>query len=1195
MVKRFIMVTLALLTIGVQAFAQNVITGKVVDSKGEPVPAAGVQIKGTNNGIVTDLDGNFSIKAASGDVLVVSSIGYKTTNVAVGNQTKLNIVIEDDSLLLDDVVVVAYGTARKKDLTGSLSAIQSETIATQNTSTVSRMLEGAAPGLRVAATDGQPGMDMGIRVRGISSASANAAAALIVIDGVAAQPANATQNLLENPLSRLNPEDIASVTILKDAASTALYGSRGANGVVLITTKAGQAGKSQITFESRVGYNFIGPYDSAQITKSSDYYEFAWRSIYNSYRYGVEGTGLPKEDANGIPFTNYSNPNHSDAEARAFASAHLFDYVGSETEFKENALGNWMAYSVPGAVYTTTGTGSNSSSTMSGAFLVGTDGKINPNAKLLWDESYADLLMQTAFRQDYNISARGGTDKMHYYVSLGYLDEPSYLVASSFKRYSGRVNVDAMITNWLKVGANVSYANTKTRTMATRWQNRGAGGASGNTMYYVKMYPPIISVYEYGSDGNVLRDADGKKVVATGPTYSPLGDNKTMGTNFNRDLLWETETNQSTFNNQTWTPKIFSEISLPYGFKFTTNFTMEEYNTRNLRYMNHEAGRGADRGGMMLRKQTRTIMNTQQLLTWSREYDKHHVDAMVGHEYEDLHSELVQYASADELLSGYVMPGNFTSRYDNIGGYENDKWELDDYRLESYLGRANYIYDEKYYLSGSFRRDGSSKFIKENRWGTFWSVGAGWRISSEPWMEGTKTWLDNAKIRTSYGVTGNQNGVTSYYINPTWTYGVSVWQNKSNGTGRAQTYSLTSPGLVDTDITWEHVNQFDLGLDFTLLNSRISGAVDYYNNLTTNSLFNQIVSPLANMANTTHTRNCAKLRNSGIEFELSSDIIRKKDFTWNLSFNLTHFSTILVDVPDSQLPAWDEKTSELPEGTWTSASETWAMTGGQNAGQGKLYLRGEGRDLYNLYLYKYAGVDKATGLPMYWHHVTYGDVNKNDAGEYAHGGRYSSYKVGDDVKTLVSADASQYEYGSATPDIMGGLTSSIRWKNWDFSMVWAFQLGGKFFSREFGEMMYRTSSLAADWNYGDSWVAAETVGATFNETNEGAYFPMQWWANGRTCRYDGDTIGSWMFTDMALFNASYLRVKNLTLGYTVPGKVLKRAGISGLRAYVSADNLIFFSAHKGIDPSLSAVGGFDVAQCVYPQMANVVLGVKLDF
>ena len=520
MVKRFVIVMLAVLTMGLQAFAQNVVTGKVVDSKGEPIAAAGVQVKGTNTGVITDLDGNFRINVGSNAELVISSIGYRTATVPVGNRNTVNVALEDDTLLLDDVVVVGYGTARRKDLTGSISAIQSETIAVQNTSTVSRMLEGAAPGLRVAATDGQPGMDMGIRVRGIASAKANAASALVVIDGVAAQPANANQNALENPLSRLNPEDIESVTVLKDAASTALYGSRGANGVVLITTKAGKAGKAQISFESRIGYNFVGPYDSAEITSAADYYEFAWRSIYNSYRYGASN-GIPAVGADGVPYTYYSNPKHSDQEAREFASAHLFDYVGSETSFQENALGNWMAYSVPGAKYTTTGEGSNASSTMSGAYLVGTDGKINPNATLLYNESYRDVLMKKAFRQDYNVSARGGNEKWHYYISLGYLDEPSYLVASSFKRYSGRVNVDAMITDWLKVGANVSYANTATRTMATRWQNRGAGGASGNTMYYVKMYPPIISVYEYGADGKVILNDDGSKKVATGPTWSP--------------------------------------------------------------------------------------------------------------------------------------------------------------------------------------------------------------------------------------------------------------------------------------------------------------------------------------------------------------------------------------------------------------------------------------------------------------------------------------------------------------------------------------------------------------------------------------------------------------------------------------------------------------------------------------------------
>ena len=283
MVKRFIMVALALLTIGVQAFAQNVVTGKVVDSKGEPVVGAGVQIKGTTTGVVTDLDGNFSVKTGANATLVISSIGYKTANVAVGNRNNFNIVLEDDSLFLDDVIVTGYNTqTRKKDLTGSITQISNKLIENQNSSTVSRLLEGAVAGLNIASIDGQPGVDAGIRVRGVGSADVNASSALLVIDGVAVDQA------LSNTLSQLNTQDIASVTVLKDAASTAIYGSKGANGVVLITTKSGHSGKTKISFSSKVGLITTAGFDVGAIDTAKDHYEYVWKSIYNSVRYGAK-------------------------------------------------------------------------------------------------------------------------------------------------------------------------------------------------------------------------------------------------------------------------------------------------------------------------------------------------------------------------------------------------------------------------------------------------------------------------------------------------------------------------------------------------------------------------------------------------------------------------------------------------------------------------------------------------------------------------------------------------------------------------------------------------------------------------------------------------------------------------------------------------------------------------------------------
>jgi TonB-dependent SusC/RagA subfamily outer membrane receptor len=364
------------------------------------------------------------------------------------------------------------------------------------------MLEGAAPGLKVASGDGQPGQDMGIRVRGTSSANGNSSSALIVIDGVPAQNTN--------PLSNMNSSDIESITVLKDAASTALYGSRGANGVVLVTTKKGKSGQTRIGFDARWGWNSVGSFNTSGMKEASDYYEYYWKSIYNSYRYGVNGTGLPGVDANGYPYTNVHNPNYSHEQAAEFASQHLFNYVAgaanSETNFTRNGLGNYMAYNVPGAIYTPVGSGSTASATMTGAYLVGLDGKINPNAQYLYtdEDTYANQLLRTGFRQQYDISASGGTDKVKYYASLGYLDEPSYVRSSDFKRYTGRVSVDAELYKWLKIGANVSYAHTITNSMSTRY-GRNPGAAQGNVMLYANGTHPVVSVWarEKNPDGSI--------------------------------------------------------------------------------------------------------------------------------------------------------------------------------------------------------------------------------------------------------------------------------------------------------------------------------------------------------------------------------------------------------------------------------------------------------------------------------------------------------------------------------------------------------------------------------------------------------------------------------------------------------------------------------------------------------------------
>lgn len=1168
-------------------------SGTVKDVTGEPVIGASIVEKDNpKNGTITDVNGKFTLKVAPGAKLIVSYIGFKQLEVTA--KSNMSITMSDNTQSVDEVVVVAYGTRSKKSITGSLSQVSTKDVQVQNNTTLSRSLEGAAPGIQIASVDGQPGLDAGIRIRGVSSANGNSANALIVVDGVMQE----TNTQYENPLSRLNPSDIADITVLKDAASTALYGSRAANGVILITTKSGQAGKPKISFDARWGWNSAGPHDYNSISTAAETYEYVWKCIYNSYRYGVSN-GLPKLSSNGQYVTNVANPNHTDEEARLFASQHLFDYVGSETNFQENALGNNMAYYVPGATYTMTGSGNNSSATMSGAYLIDpTTGLINSNARLLYDnETMEDLLLKTRFRQEYNVSASGGNDRVHYFFSLGYQDDPSYVRNSKFRRYSGRSNLEALVTSWLKVGANVNYTNSTSRLMAGKWGSSNQGASSGNTFNYIYGWSPVVSYYQYDKDGNRVYDADGNAVLNFGThrSYSPLGTTQmAYGIPWDRDLVKEVDTNYTENNNAVWSTRLYAEARFLKYFTFRSNFNMDENNYRYTRYMNSEAGRGAPYGGVFINQATTRTIDAQQLLSYSQDFNKvHHVDAMFGHEYESIDRKILGISAGYELLPGYVMPGNFAQIKNVLGGatYSGSPgWSLGKYRTEAYFGSANYSYADRYYLSGTLRRDGASKFRKDKRWGTFWSVGGGWRFSDEEFMKPYREWLDNGKLRLSYGVTGNSNGVTSWYTNNIWTYGVATWKTTSSAYGTPSTFKINAPGSpAQDDITWENVHQFDVGLDLSFLNSRITATLDYYNNLTVNSLFAQAVSPLANLNSVTRTRNCAKLRNAGFELEIGADIIRNKNFTWHVSTNGTHYRTTLVDVPEEQKPYWDE-TIDLPKGCWTSGNDGWASGGTDGyANRGIFYLRGEGKDYYNIYIRKYAGVDQSTGLPMYWHRVTYDDVNKGD-----HNGRYKDYKVGENVKTNNPTEASYYEEGSATPAWIGGFSTSFRYKDFDLSIVAAYQLGGKFLSQDYGSELYRGSLISG--NGGDRNLSKDLVGNTWTPENTSAYFPMQWWTNDNGGVYfDGSaTGGGYNWTDMSLFSASYLRIKNITFGYTMPRSLTDKIGISKLRAYLSLDNMFLFSAKPGIDPSLSTIGGMEVGSRTYPQMKTVTLGLNLE-
>jgi len=618
--------------------------------------------------------------------------------------------------------------------------------------------------------------------------------------------------------------------------------------------------------------------------------------------------------------------------------------------------------------------------------------------------------------------------------------------------------------------------------------------------------------------------------------------------------------------------RTYAEISFLKDFKFTTTLAFDKDNWTQTRYMNSLTGIGKSVGGFYKSEYNMTIINTQEMLSYNKDLKKHHVDAMVLHEYNDWKKEQISYGSAYELIPGFISSSNFASKYTTVGSMMGGPgYGLEITRMESYLGRVNYIYDEKYYLSGSYRKDGSSKF-KHDRWGNFWSVGGGWRLTSEDFLASTKHWLDNLKVRASYGIIGNSNAIGNYSGYRTWGYGAN-YTTTAAGTGTPNgTYNLSVGGLVNDALTWENTKTLDAGIDFSFLKQRISGTIDVYNRLTDNTFYNQPVNLMA-VGQESLQQNSASIRNRGIEIELNGDIIRTKDLTWNVAINGSHYTTVLMDVPDGSIPA---STPGLPAYTYEANGEGWSAAGAGNAASGQYYLRGKGRDWYNLWIYKYAGVDQNTGLPQYYHTVSAADVTANT---------YSGAKEGDVVKTNNYNLASKYEVGDATPKVMGGFSTTVRYKDFDFTAVMAYQLGGKYYSVEYGNGLYDSSV-----NLGMS-LSKELIGNTWTPENKGAKFPMQWY---EAPNYDGATFGSWKYTDMALFSASYLRVKNVTIGYTLPQQLLSRYKISKVRIFASGDNLFFLSAAKGVDPSMSLTGGMEVGAYTYPTRRTLSVGINLD-
>ena len=1145
-------------------------SGVVKGSDGQPVIGASVEVVGTTVGTSTGLDGDYTIKAKQGSKIKYSFLGMKSVTVTAGGSTTINVTLEDDAMGLDEVVVTAFGSAKKKDLTGSISSIDSKLISSQANSTLSKALEGSIPGVQVSSVDGQPGYDMGIRIRGIGSASQNNSNALIVVDGV---PYMHDGDVRKNILSTMNPKDVESVTVLKDAASTALWGSRGANGVIMVTTKRGQQGKTRITFEGKWGINMIGNNQPNLVRGVEDNYEMMWESIYNSVRYGS------KEKYT----TNYSNPNMTHEEAALFASQHLFNYTGSTTSFgKYNTLYNWMYYNVPGATYEKTGSGDNSSSTMLGAYLIDpATGKINTNAQKLWNvDDWRELAYGNRLRQEYTVTASGATDKTDYYISAGYLSDPSYISNSHFDRYNVRSNINTQVTKWLKAGVNMSYSRRSTQLQNGRWSSRDPGAMVQNVFVWTDKYKPMASIYQRDEKGNYVLDNNGNKEIVRymGQQYSPVGVvAPKVGTSRDTgyDLEYQMKNSKSQYIQNDFSTIGYVEAKFLKDFTFNARMSVDQtYSMRDI-YLPKKYGESSGtEQGMMGRNYTDDYsINAQQTLTWAHDYGKHHVDVLAGHEFNTMRISQLNYRSSYSLIDGFDNFCNFIylnngGTFSGVGGNENKE------ALEGYFARANYIFDNKYYATASVRADGSSKFRDmDKRWGVFWSVGGAWRLSSEEWMQSASSWLTDLKIRADYGVIGNQNGVGRYGGYQTWSYSADGYTTP--GSYAPKGWKLSQGAAPNTALTWEKKKTVDAGIDFRLWD-RFYGTIDWYQTVTDDLLLDAPIS-YAMAGQTSLLQNTGKMRSRGLEVELGVDIIKTADILWSFSVNGAHYKVKMLEAPESMINQEDALHSQK---WWYATADAWNVNGGTGSGSSAAYRRWIGGDYYNVITAKYMGVDKATGLPLYGALVT--ESNKN---------KFPDAKVGEVVSTTDYSEAYMFDQGDATPDLIGGFSTSFRWKDLDFAATFAFQIGGKYFSNLYGNSIYDMSAI------GDTYLSSELLGNTFNANNTNAKFPMLMVSSPNASGYyaNGSRVSAGNgYTDMSLFSASYLSVKNITIGYNFPQKWMDKIGIGGIRVYASLDNMWLF-ARNGIDPRNSIVGGFDVGQYIYPQIRSCSLGVNVTF
>ena len=861
--KKILSILACMLMTASMALAQKQITGTVVDAEsGEPLIGVAVRVPDSSVGVLTDIDGKFSITLPAGkNSLNFSFMGMKPATLTARDGMK--VLMETDTKAMDEVIVVAFGTSTKQAFTGSASVLDSKDLEKHVTTNVANALVGNVPGLQMRGSSGAPGASAGaMNIRGISSMYAGTDP-LIIVDGA---PYSAN-------LSNIAQSDIESVTVLKDAASAALYGARGANGVILITTKKAKNNDALVTVDMKWGSNSRAIQDYDVITDPGQYYETYYGELFNNYYY-KGGQGL--------------------AAANASANETMLSHLG------------YNIYTVP-----------------AGEQLIGLNGKLNPNATLgrtynangidyyLTPDNWQDAAYSSALRQQYDVSVRGGSDRGSFYASFGYLNEDGIIQYSDYERFSGRLKADYRIKKWLKLSGNVAYTNSKTNGTP------GFGGSSSSSlMYYTSMMAPIYPLYVR------TLDANGNPVIATdqyGHQMYDYGVNTDVYNGYpglKRNFLSTGNPLGSNRYDQNWSKgnklngTFDVEVKFTDWLKFNYTTTVDWGNSVGSFVYSPYEGSKKGINGQVEKSQSNTIRtNNIQTLSFAKLFGKHDVNAVLGHEYYRTRTSYL-FAYGQGMFSPDIPELNAVAK----GSDDPAQSYTSTYNVEGYFLSAQYNYDQKYFASASYRRDASSVFHKDHWWGNFWSVGGAWLINKEKFLSNAK-WIDMLKLKFSIGQQGN-DGIGN------WNY-TDIYSLSPSGT---YTMAPTFARLGNPEITWETTTATNLGLEFSLWNGRFTGEIDFYNKKTSDQLF--WLSIPETMGTRGYYGNMGDARNYGIEVELAGDIIRTKNVTWNLKANFAHNKNKITSLPESKFVDPENGVNGWAESDDSRTIQHWMEVGG---------------------------------------------------------------------------------------------------------------------------------------------------------------------------------------------------------------------------------------------------------------------------